>query len=398
MTPAPLVPRIAKLIFALAALALSAAVLIGAVVGGEDEAAPQASRAAAARALPAGKPVVLAFGGDVHFESTIGSELRSSPSLVLTSIAPVLRQADVAVVNLETAVTTGGAPAAKTFVFRAPPTAFAALARRRRRRRVDGEQPRDGLRRGRAPRLARGGEAVSLPDHRDRPERQRRPTARSGATVNGQRVAVIARRRCWTTSSSPPGRPDRASPGSRRRRTCPGSLQAVRAGAGERPTRSSSSCTGASSSSSARRRTSARSRSSSSPPARTSWSAGTRTVSRARAGWATRSSTTGSATSSGTGRASSRRRRASCSYDDGRSPRPRLPLGARTDRGRNPASSHRSGAPRRDRVVDVAALLHRPAPVALRGGAEGPAAAAPAWDPSRSGHSPAEADPRARSR
>ena len=128
MTPAPLVPRIAKLIFALAALALSAAVLIGAVVGGEDEAAPQASRAAAARALPAGKPVVLAFGGDVHFESTIGSELRSSPSLVLTSIAPVLRQADVAVVNLETAVTTGGAPAAKTFVFRAPPNALAALA------------------------------------------------------------------------------------------------------------------------------------------------------------------------------------------------------------------------------------------------------------------------------
>ena len=128
VTSAPDDPRIAKLILALAALALSAAVLIGAVVGGEDEVAPQASRATAARARPAGKPVVLAFGGDVHFESTIGAELRSSPSLVLASIAPVLRQADVAVVNLETAVTTGGAPTAKTFVFRSPPNALAALA------------------------------------------------------------------------------------------------------------------------------------------------------------------------------------------------------------------------------------------------------------------------------
>ena len=124
VTSAPTVPRIAKLILALAALALSAAVLIGAVVGGEDEAAPQESRAAAAGARPAGKPVVLAFGGDVHFESAIGAELRSSPNLVLTSIAPVLRQADVAVVNLETAVTTAGAPAAKTFVFRAPANAL----------------------------------------------------------------------------------------------------------------------------------------------------------------------------------------------------------------------------------------------------------------------------------
>ena len=127
MTPTSLVPRIAKLILALAALALSASVLIGAVVGGEDEAALRASRAADVGARPS-KPVVLAFGGDVHFESTIGAELRSSPSLVLTSIEPVLQQADLAVVNLETAVTTGGVPAAKTFVFRAPPNALAALA------------------------------------------------------------------------------------------------------------------------------------------------------------------------------------------------------------------------------------------------------------------------------
>jgi poly-gamma-glutamate synthesis protein (capsule biosynthesis protein) len=39
----------------------------------------------------------------------------------------VLRQADLAVVNLETAVTNGGSPVTKQFVFRAPPSAFAAL-------------------------------------------------------------------------------------------------------------------------------------------------------------------------------------------------------------------------------------------------------------------------------
>jgi poly-gamma-glutamate synthesis protein (capsule biosynthesis protein) len=122
------VPRVAKLVLALAALALSAAVLIGAVVGGEDEAAPRKPRASGTATRPDGKPVVLAFGGDVHFESMIGSELRSSPTLVLASIAPVLRRADVAVVNLETAVTTGGSATTKTFVFRAPPSALAALA------------------------------------------------------------------------------------------------------------------------------------------------------------------------------------------------------------------------------------------------------------------------------
>jgi poly-gamma-glutamate capsule biosynthesis protein CapA/YwtB (metallophosphatase superfamily) len=122
------VSRIAKLILALAALALCASVLIGAVVGGESEALPRASRAPGEATRPAGKPVVLAFAGDVHFESTIGAELRASPTDVLTSIAPVLRQADIAVVNLETAVTSGGTPAAKTFVFRAPPSALAALA------------------------------------------------------------------------------------------------------------------------------------------------------------------------------------------------------------------------------------------------------------------------------
>ncbi len=45
----------------------------------------------------------------------------------MRDIAPVLRDADLAVVNLETAITGRGDPAPKRFVFRAPPTAFRAL-------------------------------------------------------------------------------------------------------------------------------------------------------------------------------------------------------------------------------------------------------------------------------
>ena len=80
------------------------------------------------RARHAGRPVELAFGGDVHFEGAIGAELRSTPDLLLASISPVLRGADLAVVNLETAITTRGAPTAKAFVFRAPPSALSALS------------------------------------------------------------------------------------------------------------------------------------------------------------------------------------------------------------------------------------------------------------------------------
>ena len=72
-------------------------------------------------------PVVLAFAGDVHFEGAVRSRLESRSGLVLGAIGPVLNQADIAAVNLETAVTDRGTPQAKQYVFRAPPSAFAAL-------------------------------------------------------------------------------------------------------------------------------------------------------------------------------------------------------------------------------------------------------------------------------
>lgn len=85
------------------------------------------STAAASGPKGAGKPVVLAFAGDVHFEGQLESRLAADARNALAPIAPVLRTADLALVNLETAVTTGGSPAVKQFTFRAPPSAFAAL-------------------------------------------------------------------------------------------------------------------------------------------------------------------------------------------------------------------------------------------------------------------------------
>jgi hypothetical protein len=77
--------------------------------------------------LGSGRKVVLAFGGDVHFEGILASKLAASPSTVLAPIAPTLQRADLAVVNLETAVTARGDAASKAFAFRTPATAFEAL-------------------------------------------------------------------------------------------------------------------------------------------------------------------------------------------------------------------------------------------------------------------------------
>jgi poly-gamma-glutamate capsule biosynthesis protein CapA/YwtB (metallophosphatase superfamily) len=74
-----------------------------------------------------GPPVTIAFGGDVMFEGMIRPQLDADPEGLLDPIVPVFADADLTVVNLETAITTGGTPEPKRFVFRAPPTALDAL-------------------------------------------------------------------------------------------------------------------------------------------------------------------------------------------------------------------------------------------------------------------------------
>jgi len=99
-----------------------------------------ASRATASRATPrqaglagtrghaglAGNGITLAFAGDVNFAGRT-ARLLADPATAFGPVAAVLRSADFAAVNLETAITTRGTPQPKTFHFRAPPAAFTAL-------------------------------------------------------------------------------------------------------------------------------------------------------------------------------------------------------------------------------------------------------------------------------
>ncbi|HYN29246.1 MAG TPA: CapA family protein [Dermatophilaceae bacterium] len=81
------------------------------------------------RDAPPPPPVTIAFAGDVHFAPPLAGRLAKDPATALgTHAASTLGAADVAMVNLETAVTEGGGrPAPKQFTFTAPPTAFEAL-------------------------------------------------------------------------------------------------------------------------------------------------------------------------------------------------------------------------------------------------------------------------------
>jgi len=85
-----------------------------------------ASPSAAAPSVAAPVELRLAFAGDVHFA---GRTLRllDDPETAFGRIAPVLRDADLTLLNLETAVTDRGTPQPKRFHFRSPGTAYPAL-------------------------------------------------------------------------------------------------------------------------------------------------------------------------------------------------------------------------------------------------------------------------------
>ena len=70
-------------------------------------------------------PVTLAFGGDVHFEGRV-ADLLSTPD-GLAALRPVVGGADVAVVNLETAITDRGVEQPKIYHFRTTPQALLTL-------------------------------------------------------------------------------------------------------------------------------------------------------------------------------------------------------------------------------------------------------------------------------
>lgn len=70
--------------------------------------------------------ITLAFAGDVHFADRT-RDLLGDPATAFGPISSTLSAADLAMVNLETAVTTRGAPEPKEFHFRAPASAYDAV-------------------------------------------------------------------------------------------------------------------------------------------------------------------------------------------------------------------------------------------------------------------------------
>lgn len=76
---------------------------------------------------PAGQ-FTMNFAGDVHFAGRVGPRLARDPATVFGEAQPGLADADLTMVNLETAITDGhGSPQNKAFTFHAPPAALTAL-------------------------------------------------------------------------------------------------------------------------------------------------------------------------------------------------------------------------------------------------------------------------------
>ncbi|HLU71170.1 MAG TPA: CapA family protein [Nonomuraea sp.] len=119
-------PRALSMMAVMAALAACTAA-VPEVPERQRQAAATSSPEPTAPAKPKRQPYTIAFGGDVHFEGFLRARL-DNPRTALGPIASVLRKADLAMVNLETAITEGGTPApGKQYTFRAPASALTAL-------------------------------------------------------------------------------------------------------------------------------------------------------------------------------------------------------------------------------------------------------------------------------
>ena len=116
---------------------LGCAVLVGCSRSGEPPSPPpsrvpaQAPSETSSAPAPGERrpaPVRIAVAGDVHFEGVLAPRLRR-PATALAPATTVLAAADVAIVNLETSVGSGGRPEpGKRFTFSAGTSAFPALA------------------------------------------------------------------------------------------------------------------------------------------------------------------------------------------------------------------------------------------------------------------------------
>ena len=117
-------------------IAAAVAVLLGAVVlivlaldSVTSAGGAQPLRRAHAAAVGSGRPVTLAFGGDVHFEGALQARLAADSRTALAPVTPLLAGSDLSIVNFESALTNGGCPdpQPKQYVFHAPPAALTAF-------------------------------------------------------------------------------------------------------------------------------------------------------------------------------------------------------------------------------------------------------------------------------
>ncbi|HEX6497797.1 MAG TPA: CapA family protein [Micromonosporaceae bacterium] len=121
-------PRRRTLPVLLGALVAVAAGGCGSPAGGGAPNGTGAATTSAAPASPSAPPrdITLEFAGDVHFTQRTAALLKD-PATAFGPVATVLSQADLAMVNLETAVTERGTPQPKEFHFRAPASAYQAI-------------------------------------------------------------------------------------------------------------------------------------------------------------------------------------------------------------------------------------------------------------------------------
>ncbi|MEV6282799.1 CapA family protein [Kribbella sp. NPDC051770] len=74
-----------------------------------------------------GPALTLAFGGDVNFEGKTQELLENDPATAFGPVVDELKSADLAIVNLETPITTRGAAQDKRYLFRTDPRAVTAI-------------------------------------------------------------------------------------------------------------------------------------------------------------------------------------------------------------------------------------------------------------------------------
>lgn len=115
LQPLPLPDRLVRTVWLVFAAVIAAC-------GGPQQVAETPTPAPA----PAPTPVTLTFGGDVHAEPPIDGVLARGDN-PLADLTPAFSDADIAVINLETAVGTTGSPADKSYTFQAPETLWPAL-------------------------------------------------------------------------------------------------------------------------------------------------------------------------------------------------------------------------------------------------------------------------------